>query len=347
MSQKKFNNEKEEALLKELRSNGETVYSFSRLSTYHTCQYEYYKTYIERKKGIGNCYSEIGNFIHDYIEKVYRNTIEDTENFQEKFKTKMAELEILDMDFPNEVIKNSFSKDMKHFTANFKKMDGDFTTEKMFVVEIDGHYLMGYIDAVRHISNETHIIDWKTSSKFTSGKLLKAGRQLVLYKMALESLHDIKIDKTMWNMLKYVYVCWELKNKTIKKKMVNRGKIMKEMDTTFQKELKAAGMNDVEIFLALETARQTNSFSDLPALIQEKFWLEDCLLVYEVNEEVEQELRQYISSTIQEIESKNEKDANAWPPLNMQTDSFYCNTLCNHRETCPFIKEYNKKHMNK
>nr|WP_233499550.1 hypothetical protein [Bacillus velezensis] len=38
--------------------------------------------------------------------------------------------------------------------------------------------------------------DWKTSSKFAGKKLNEAGRQLLMYKLALEQTTDLKVDKS-------------------------------------------------------------------------------------------------------------------------------------------------------
>lgn len=343
MNNKSFNNKKEQEIVDMLRSEGKTVYSITRINTFNTCQFEYFNTYVKKKRGIGNCYSEVGSFVHDYIEKVYRDEITDTSDFTKKLQIKMMELELIDLDFPSEIIKKSFVKDMVHFTGSFEKLDGDFILEKLFVTEIDGHWFMGYIDAIRSIEDELHVIDWKTSSKFTGSKLVDAGRQLAIYKLGLESTTGMKIDKVMWNMLKYVYVCHVQKNKSIKRRMINRGKIIQEMRSAFEKEMKANGMDDLNIYLVIEEALAANSMDVLPQFIKDKYWIEDCLLDYEVSDSTVDELKSYINTTINSIENKDVDDEDNWPPLNIEKESFYCNTLCNHREICPFIKEYNRK----
>lgn len=338
-----------EELVQKLREDGHTVWSFSRLGTFHNCNFEYYNTYIKKNRGIGNCYTELGSLCHEYVEGVYKGEIIDTSDFNQKLHNKLLELEIMDLDFPSEVIKNSFVKDMDHFTINFSKLDGEFDIEKMFLAKVGGKYLLGYIDAIRTIEDEdgnkkTSIIDWKSSSKFTGDKLTSAGRQLIIYKLGLEQTSDLNIDKIMWGMLKYINVCWKLKNGNIKKKMVNRGKLIKEMKNTFEKEMLKSGMDEIEVGMILMLAESNNSLKDLPDIITDKYWLEDCFVEYEATEEVIKEVEDYVVNTIEEIESKDIHNESEWKPLDFDKEgTFYCNTLCSHRKTCSFIREYNQK----
>lgn len=287
--------------------------------------------------------------MHQYIEDVYRGNITDVSDFNQKLHNKLFELELMDLDFPSEVIKKSFVKDMDHFTKNFNKLDGEFTLEKMFVSQIGEHYLLGYIDAIRSTKDENdnkkiEVVDWKTSSKFTGSKLEHAGRQLVIYKLGLEQTTDMQINEIKWCMLKYIYVCWVQQNGKVKKKMVNRGKLIKEMTKTFEKEMIKSGMDEIEVGLSIMNAEANNSFTDLPSIITDKYWLEDCFIEYEATDKVIKEVEDYVVNTIEEIESKDIHNESVWKPLDFDKEgTFYCNTLCSHRKTCGFIAQYNKE----
>lgn len=337
----KIGNEKEEQILNELREKGIKVYSISRVNTFNTCSYEYYQTYVARKKGEDNCYSLLGSWTHEMIEDSYRsNLLPNKKDLISDFNVQMFELEIKDVDFPNDTIKNAFTKDMQHFLNNFKLLDGEFTLEKMYIAQFGEYYLYGYIDAIRN-HDTLDILDWKTSSKFSGSKLTDAGRQLIVYKLGLEQ-SGLKIDKVMWNMLKYIYVCHKQKNGKIKQKMVNRGKLIKEMKSAFEKEMLASGMNEIDVMLTLDKAEESNDFDSLPQVIKDKYWLEDCLLEYEVTDGRVEEVKAYITNTIKEIESMDFEDEAAWKPLNIDKENFYCNTLCNHRNHCKYLKEWKK-----
>lgn len=336
-------NEKEKQLVDELKARGITLYSVSRLNSFNTCKAEYYQTYVNRNRGEQNVYTETGTFIHEYLERVYRGEIEDTSDFKRKLNSKLFRLEVAEMYFPNETIEKAWKADMEHFCDNFEKLDGDFTIEKMYIAQFGDNYLYGFIDAIREIDDEVQVLDWKTSSKFSGEKkLTHAGRQLLVYKLGLEQ-KGLKVDKVMWNMLKYCYVCWKQKNGKIKKKMVNRGKLIKDMRKNFEKVMLASNMDEIEIDMILMQAEAKNDFEVLPQVVKDMYWVEDCLLEYEVTDERLEEVEKYVTETIAEIESMDFNDESEWTPLNLDKENFYCNTLCSHRDTCPYLAEWKRK----
>lgn len=335
---------KAEDKLKQLRADGHTVWSISRLNSFHNCEYEYFNTYILRNRGKGNCYTEVGSFVHDFIENVYKGN-NNKNNFSEAFELKMAENELLGIDFPSDDIRKNFTEDILHYTNNFKLLDGKHLLEKLIVFDIDGHYIQGYIDMIQvTYDKEINVVDWKTSSKFSGkAKLQDAGRQLVMYKVGLESTSSkAKINTLSWCMIKYLYVCHVQKNGKTKKKMCSRRKWVKDMKPTFEKEMIKEGMDELEVDILLEQSVKNNSIDKLPDFIKDKYWIEDCYVEYEATEERIQELKDYVNNTIKLIESKNPNDELEWKPVDFEKDSFYCNHLCNHREICPYLKEYKK-----
>lgn len=329
--------------ISELRANGATVWSFSRIGAFHNCEFEYYNTYVAKNKTKQNCYGHIGGEIHDYIEGIYKGE-NNIEGFNAHFNSSLAEIELLDIDFPTEVIKNSFVSDVTHFTKNFNKLDGKFLLEHQVLFKVDDHWIQGFIDAI-HVTNngEINIIDWKTSSKFAGSKIDESGRQLLMYKWALESTTKHKINDVMWCMIKYIYICHKQKNGKIKRKMVNRGKLIKSMRDAFEKEMMSEGMDDLEIDIILDSAQTSNTLDNLPSFIKDKYWLEDCFISYDAGEEKIEALKEYVNSTIELINSKDHSNSNDWKPAISEKTAFYCNTLCGHRSTCPFRKEYNDK----
>lgn len=341
---KAMGNGKEQELVKKLREEGNTIYSISRVNSFNNCQYEYFNTYVKRNRGIGNVYSEVGTWIHDAIEQAYRDGKIDKKLLNSNLHIKLMELDFLGIDFPNDSIKKTFTKDVDHFTKNISLLDGDFTLEKMFVTNITKEIiLLGYIDAIQQDEDgKYHIIDWKTSSKFTGKKLRDAGRQLLVYKLGLEQNSDIEIESIKWAMLKYLYVCWVQKNGKVKKKMVNRGKFIKEMKKSFEKDMIATQMDEIEIGILLLEAEESNSMDNLPDLIKEKYWIEDCFVEYDSSEEAMEEMKNYIITTVENIQNKNVDNEDDWVYVDFKKEgTFYCNTLCSHRTTCSFIKDWN------
>lgn len=338
-----YGNEEIQAEVDKLKDDGVTVYSISRINSFKTCQYGYYNTYVKRNRGLDSVYSGAGTFCHEYLEKVYRGEIEDTSDFKRKLNTALFKLEMNGLTFPNESIEKSWRKDMEHFCDNFKKLDGEFELEKAYLAKFDDYYMYGYIDVIRETEDgNIEIHDFKTSSKFGSkDKLKHAGRQLIVYKLALEQ-KDMKIDKVMWNMLKYCYICWKQKNGKIKQKMVNRGKIIKEMRKNFEKTMLASGMDEITVVMTLDEAEKKNDFDMLPQVIKDTYAIEDCLLEYNVTEDIIDETTNYVVNTIKEIESMDFNNEDEWTPLDIDKDNFFCNTLCGFRDSCKFLKQWKK-----
>ncbi|MGG2091339.1 PD-(D/E)XK nuclease family protein [Bacillus sp. S13(2024)] len=330
--------------LDELYKQGARVFSHSKLGTYNNCEYEYYNIYVLKNRGINNIYTELGSCLHNNIEAIYANE-SDIERFKENYTNKLFELEMMDIKFPSESIGNSWKTDVDHFLNNFNKMETKIVQEKLIVFEItDGIWLQGYIDGVLPSEKGkpfVNILDWKTSSKFSGKKLTEAGRQLLMYKVGLEDNTTFKVDKIMWFMIKYIYVCNMQKNGKVKKKMCNRGKWVKEIKSQIEKELNKLNIDEFELELLLDKATEDNNLDCLPKEIQEKYWLEDCFVEYDITDEKIEELKQYIIETINKIDSKDHNDENDWKPVEIDKyNSFYCATLCGHRKTCKFYKKF-------
>lgn len=240
---------------------------------------------------------------------------------------------MFDIKFPNQNIENNWRGDIEHFVENFEKLDKDMITEKHFLFEITSNiWLQGYIDAMYMDDNgDLVIVDWKTSSKFTGKSLVKAGRQLLIYKMAVEHMTGKKVNQVAWYMIKYIYVKY---GKV--KSMKSRRKWVEETKNPILKALKSTGQEDFISELMLDEAIKNNNLDNLPKEIQDMFVLEDCMLYYEATPERISECLEYVQNTVAEIEVDEE-----WKPVDINRGTeFFCNVLCNHRDTCPYLKEY-------
>lgn len=343
-------NNKYDDKIKELRNNGEEVWSISKINSFTQCERQFYNSYILKDRGKNNCYGLIGNQLHDYLQGIYENDKESS-GFKTSFNNAIIEGELLGIDFPSETIKESFVGDIRHFIDNFTKLDGKFLLEEQVLFKLGNHYIQGFIDMI-HITPEKKLIvnDWKSSSKFTGDKLLHAGRQLVMYKLAVEELTKHNVSEVRWCMLKYVWINTKQKNGKIRKKMVNRSKLIKEMREAFTKVLKENGYDELEIDIYLDTASKTNTIKGLPDCITDIYSIEDCYLTYEVTDELVQELHDYVNNTIEMINSKDKNNPEEWTPI-IEVDekqSFYCNVLCGFRENCKARLDYvNKNELTK
>lgn len=274
-------NEKELAKIKELRNEGETVWSISRLNSMNTCQYGYYNSYVLKNRGIGNCYSASGTEIHEKMELIYKDQY-DTSNFSKDLESKLAENEILGLDFPSDLIRDNFTKDVKHFTENFKKLDGKFILEKLLLFKLDDHYIQGYIDAIQVIENEEgnkeiNILDWKVSSKFSGAKKLQdAGRQLLMYKYGLDlGSSKTKINTVKWCMIKYLYVNYLKAEKVINYRKCKIDGWVKTIRKAIHKSLLAEGFTEEESMVLMDISVANNNLNNLPESVKNTYWLED------------------------------------------------------------------------
>jgi len=223
-------------------------------------------------------------------------------------------------------------------------------TEELIVFQTDDdEFFQGYIDAI--VPSEkgkpyVNIIDWKTSSKFSGKKLNEAGRQLLMYGLGLEQTTSYKVDKIMWFMVKYLYVCNVQKNGKTKRKMCNRGKWVKEIKNPLEKALYKLGIDEFEVDMMLDNAIENNNLEGLPQEIQDEYWLQDCFVEYEVTDEKVEELKAYLKNTIIDINNKNKDDESEWKAVEItKYDSFYCATLCGHRKHCKFYKKFLKENV--
>lgn len=328
--------------LQKLINQGIEVYSISRLNTFESCEYSYYLSYILKQKGFDNVYSITGSKLHDCIEQAYNGAMKSFE-LEKAVDDTMLELDMLDINFPTESIKNSWVKDIKHFCQNFKVMDGIFVTEEFVLFEIiDGIWIQGYVDIQKlNEDGSLDIYDWKSSSKFAKKDLLKYGRQLVLYTIGKER-EGLKVNNVGWYMLKYCDVHYKVKGKEKVKKAVNRSKWISEMQDKIKKELIDNGEHELIAEDMIAQAIMNNSLDNMPKHIQENYTLTDCLVVYEVTDELKEELINYITNTVTKIRAKNNSTNELdWKPVAIdKNNNFFCSNLCNHRKTCKYLKAY-------
>lgn len=336
-----------EIKLNELQDKGKKVYSISRLNTFNDCQYGYYKTYIEKNKGKDNIYSLTGSLLHDYIEGIYLG-----EKNKEDLKTGLVETlekcQMLGIYFPADFIKEAWISDMKHFVENFKTIDKKLITEQFILFEIvDNIWIQGYIDAIFQGNNgKVDIIDWKSSSEFKKDKLLKAGRQLLVYKEAIEKMSNKHVDNVGWFMMKYIYVCSRFKNGNTKKKMRARRRWVKDISNSLRTTLKSKYESYI-VDMMINKAIENNNLDNMPQEIRDKYWLEDCVLYYDTSLENINECKEYIINIVKEIEQKDINNIEEWKPVEINdTTDFFCKNLCNHRCNCKYLKKYMNKQEN-
>lgn len=337
------------------------VYSFSKLSTFNDCPYRAYLTYKEHRKGAESVYGILGTCVHDKLEAIMKGEA-DNDELKKALNEDLQQLDLLDLHFPKDFkggdsIRDNWIADMTHFVEHFEKPEGEFKTEEFLVYKVDDdHYMQGYADLVR-IDGEgkQSIFDWKTSSMYDTQGFKEHGRQLVIYALAKEQ-EGIKINEVAWYFLKYITVEFmgkkraNSKNKTQIIKHINRRKIGEELANYIRDDLYEAGYDEITVESYLMDVERNNSLDGLPEKIKAGYIFKPCVIYYELTDEVKNECRKYIENSIYNFEALGD-NPEEWEPRSfykatrygVQEDTFFCNTLCDHRGYCQYLEAFKQK----
>lgn len=345
--------------LKELYRKGAKVYSISKLNALDGCLREAYFSYRDEEKPprVKSIYGIMGGEIHEVLEGIYNNEC-GSDALLPALNKELQDAEMIGVDFPKDfkggtMIRDNWIADMTHFCNHFEMLEGDkFTTEELVLYQFgENQYMQGYIDLIVQpdVANEkiVDIIDFKTSTKFKKDDLTHHGRQLVFYGAAMAAL-GYEIRRVGWVMLKYVKVTFDgyarsnSKHKTTMEKVIQRGKLAKELEKYVEQELYEAGYEEIDVEIYLEEFRQKNDLAVLPEAVRELFNVEQYVEYYDYNEETIAETMDYIKTRADKFEELWDKPKSEWTPVTIDDkNSFYCNNLCSHREHCEELKKYN------
>lgn len=215
---------------------GNNLWSISKFNSIAQCPQQYYLTYIARKKQEANVYNVLGNIVHKNLQLVYDDKID----MQQAFLNFVKEYNetIGDFAFMSENVRDSWFNNVKHFFMTHKKPKGNYKvlTEQICLYLNDelNIAVRGYIDMIiLHEDGTLEILDWKTSSKFSGQKLTDAGRQLIIYKLAVEQMTGLKVKTIKWNMIKYCKVTYTLASGKKSTKIEERKNLSKVPNVMF------------------------------------------------------------------------------------------------------------------
>lgn len=306
-------------------------YSHSRLGNFNQCKRAYYYTYVDKKPQKTGVYSTLGTACHTSLEEVYEGKLDNPN--KQIFQDEFDKCEMFGIEFPKSKydIKGGYYKDISAFYDVYKKIEtkGEFISELGFLLKIDeDHYEMGYIDLL--ILNEdgtADIVDFKTSSTFDKKHTIEAGRQLILYAMAIEQLYGIKVNTVSWQMLKYI----DVKVGTNKTKVAVKGREwVSKCSNQIKTLMKKKGYDDFIIDMHILKAETDNNINSLPNDIKKEINVNVHTRYYEITDALKKELLEYTKSTIKEIESTENNDINKWE---CSVDKFFCENLCSFSNT--------------
>lgn len=292
------------------------LWSFSKVNKFLTSPYEYYLKYIlhikeDKRDGI---YTTSGGTIHDILEKFYSGEIkyEDMITSYEGalFLFDQAELKYNKTDAEkNAKIANKYEDCIKHFFKHHKPFTQKAMIEQFAVTKIEENIFQGYIDFIFQNEDGTMtILDWKSSTIYTGTKVLKEGKQLLIYAQSLIQ-HGVPIEKIKicWDFLKYVNVKFVQQNGKIKERQIERNAIGSSLANTIKTKMKATKKySDEEIDSYLEFVVTTNDLSGLPEDISSQFEITDCLVYIPLSEDILKTLNEEVINTIKTIDKCKE-----------------------------------------
>ncbi len=180
-----------------------TVYSYSRLTTFHTCKHAFNEKYNNGYVEGDNAWSIGGGFAHDIIEGVLKGEIP-AETAADIWIEQLPPL-----DFPT--MRTSYIEKyivgIHDFFKSFKGVNDEIVgVERHFEMDIEGVRFQGLIDLeTRDKDQAIKIIDWKTSGlgEFTGKKLKAKARQLYLYSEAVKEKFGEYPKEMYFYMIKY------------------------------------------------------------------------------------------------------------------------------------------------
>ena len=252
------------------------VWSYSRLTSYAQCKYQFYLKYIvndnEQYLSEGNYYAEVGSYVHSILEKIFNHELkvdDASAYFVDHFDENvfyMTKKKIMDKSF--ESCANYFADLTLDWIDHFEIIG----VEQEIDIVIDGYRFTGYIDLlIRDKRNSDYIIIDHKSAKYPLSK--KTGKVLKTSEQSFESY-----KKQMYLYSKYVYERYGVYPKWIVWNHFKDGEIVK---------------------IPFDSNEYDNAIK-------------------------------WFTRIIHDIENENE--------YNETIDYFYCNNLCEFRNSC----EYNQ-----
>ncbi len=298
----------------------DTLWSFSRYDTYKTDKWEYFLKYIlhEKEDRTNSIYCVAGNAAHSILEDLYEGRIE-YENMSEKYEDELFAMQCAELKYnrsdseKNDAIANKYENCIRHFFKNHIVINAPHKVEEFILIKItDDIYFQGYADFIyiEKIDDRkiVHIVDYKTSTKYSGNAIETHGKQLMLYAEGIRQALNIPLEDIIceWNFLKYVTVTLEQKNGNKKDRYIERNAIGESLVNTAKMWLKHFGYED-HLEKYIDEMILNNNIDCLPAEVREKFEIKDCYVQIPLSDEKIDELKSDIISTVEEINEKSEE----------------------------------------
>ena len=218
------------------------VESPSSINTFKQCPRKYYYQYVEKLPTGSSIHLVRGNIAHSTLEDFYDI---DTSEFNEtnyalkfkeaiqrlllyqwgKYKDKLDALELtpdqmmfyfeetmlMVINWHNHFLEE-LNRIMKNKHLSITEAFQQITPLRELEYRSEKHSVRGFIDAIRHIDDKVHIIDYKTNARFDFKDSIKL--QLAIYSLLYHEKHGTLPDKIgihfLRNKLKMIYVDHEM-----------------------------------------------------------------------------------------------------------------------------------------
>lgn len=298
--------------------NVDKLWSFSRYDTYKTDKWEYFLKYIlkEKEDRTNSIYCVAGNVAHSILEDLYSGKIK-FEDMPGRYEDELFTMSCADLKYnrsdaeKNENIQNKYENCMKHFFKHHQMITLPHKVEEFILIKIsDNIYFQGYADFI-YIENRdgkkiVHILDYKTSTKYSGAAIETHGKQLMLYAEGIRQMLNIPLEDIVceWNFLKYTTVTIEQKNGKLKDRYIERNAIGESLINTAKMWLKSFEYDDEYIDECISKMIVDNSIECLPNEVKSKFKFGDCYIQVPLSEDRIESLKEDIIKTINEINEK-------------------------------------------
>lgn len=311
------------------------IWSYSRISTFVNCPWEYKVKYIDHVRDAGNVYSFYGTQCHNIIQGFYDGVY--TYDQMSTEYTDFVRQWMDDQDhfnFPkskdgSDKTEKSYIKNLTHYFKNTQVIDTsngiEIHNEEPVLVQIPkddnpaAFVLVGYIDSLYKDGDDIYLLDYKTSSKsgFTGKKLIEHSQQLRLYSIGIHQQKGIPYDKInpRFDMMKYVKIRFKQENGKWKETIQERASWVSGIATKLKTKLKKAGLGPLEIQQAIDLAEAHGNLDNLPESVQKQFEVGNCYIDVEINEEIAAETLKNHADTITEIMRREACDPATYPEV--------------------------------
>lgn len=185
-------------------------WSFTKLSSFKSCPMSFYLEYVcnpSRDEEIPNFFAQYGSCAHKILEEYFKGSLPQFLLADEWTRRYPEEVIVPPPPFPAGYGEKAFAAGLKYFES-FDGFGDEWeivSVEKKFVLNIDGHRVVGIADLVlrNKETGEYWVIDHKSKSKSSMRKDLDMYRhQLYLYAMWVKEEYGVYPTKLSFNLFK-------------------------------------------------------------------------------------------------------------------------------------------------